>query len=24
MLGCVETPTAGTLLFNGNDVSKLS
>jgi putative ABC transport system ATP-binding protein len=24
MLGCVETPTAGTLLFNGNDVTKLS
>ena len=24
MLGCVETPSAGTLLFNGNDVSKLS
>ena len=24
MLGCVETPTAGTLLFNGNDVSRLS
>jgi len=24
ILGCVETPTAGTLLFNGNDVTKLS
>jgi putative ABC transport system ATP-binding protein len=24
MLGCVETPTSGTLLFNGNDVAKLS
>jgi len=24
MLGCVETPTAGTLLFNGHDVSTLS
>jgi len=24
MLGCVETPTSGTLLFNGNDVTKLS
>jgi len=24
MLGCVETPSAGTLLFNGRDVSKLS
>jgi len=24
MLGCVETPTAGTLLFNGADVSTLS
>jgi len=24
MLGCVETPSAGTLLFNGSDVSKLS
>jgi putative ABC transport system ATP-binding protein len=24
MLGCVETPTAGTLLFDGNDVSRLS
>ena len=24
MLGCVETPSAGTLLFDGNDVSKLS
>ena len=24
MLGCVETPTAGTLLFNGRDVSTLS
>ena len=24
MLGCVETPTGGTLLFNGNDVSRLS
>jgi putative ABC transport system ATP-binding protein len=24
MLGCVETPSAGTLLFNGTDVTKLS
>jgi len=24
MLGCVETPTAGTLFFDGNDVTKLS
>jgi putative ABC transport system ATP-binding protein len=24
MLGCVETPTSGTLVFNGNDVTKLS
>ena len=24
MLGCVETPTSGTLLFNGDDVTKLS
>ena len=24
ILGCVETPTAGTLLFNGNDVTTLS
>ena len=24
ILGCVETPTAGTLLFNGDDVTKLS
>ncbi|PYR69520.1 MAG: macrolide ABC transporter ATP-binding protein [Acidobacteria bacterium] len=24
MLGCVETPTSGTLLFTGNDVTKLS
>ena len=24
ILGCVETPTAGTLLFKGNDVTKLS
>ena len=24
MLGCVETPTHGTLLFNGDDVTKLS
>jgi len=24
MLGCVETPTSGTLLFNGSDVTKLS
>jgi putative ABC transport system ATP-binding protein len=24
ILGCVETPTSGTLLFNGNDVTKLS
>jgi putative ABC transport system ATP-binding protein len=24
MLGCVETPSSGTLLFNGSDVSKLS
>jgi putative ABC transport system ATP-binding protein len=24
MLGCVETPSAGTLLFNGKDVTKLS
>jgi len=24
MLGCVETPTAGTLLFQGDDVTKLS
>ena len=24
MLGCVETPTSGTLFFNGNDVTKLS
>ena len=24
MLGCVETPTAGTLLFQGNDVTTLS
>jgi putative ABC transport system ATP-binding protein len=24
MLGCVETPTSGMLLFNGNDVTKLS
>src|SRR5215467_11038664 len=24
MLGCVETPTSGTLLFEGNDVTKLS
>jgi len=24
MLGCVETPTSGTLLFQGDDVSKLS
>src|SRR2546426_9166498 len=24
MLGCVETPTAGTLLFQGNDVATLT
>ena len=24
MLGCVETPTSGTLLFNGDDVTSLS
>jgi len=24
MLGCVETPTSGTLVFNGSDVTKLS
>ena len=24
ILGCVETPTSGTLLFNGSDVTKLS
>jgi putative ABC transport system ATP-binding protein len=24
MLGCVETPTSGTLLFNGDDVTRLS
>src|ERR687887_363481 len=24
MLGCVETPTSGSLLFNGDDVTKLS
>ncbi len=24
ILGCVETPTSGTLLFNGDDVTKLS